>query len=217
VNKYLADAATFPRDARQAWRNDGAHGVWSEIAERTVYRVVRTAHFDLYERDLAGVKHVQAPEGLDVRMLLPEEHAKLGALMTSRRRAHLGRNPGGRTVFAALRDEIVVGYSWWSSSIDSVFDFSPLTLPADAVFHGFVHVARGERHRGTANALFSAGEGYFHQRGMRTCWFLMSSTNIVGARTARARWGGRSRHIARLSHRKLPFHMSRTLSITDRS
>lgn len=217
MNKYLADAAAFPRDARQAWRSDGAHGLWLEIAERTVYRIARSAHFDLYERDLENVKRVAAPDGLEVRMLGRDEHAKLGALMTSRRRAQLERDAVNRTIFAALRDGIVVAYSWWTDTFDSVLDFSPITLPADAIFHGFVHVSRAERHRGTAGALFSAGEGYFFEHGKHACWFLINSANITGARAARGRWGGRSRHVARLSYRRLPFHTTRTLSITEPS
>jgi GNAT superfamily N-acetyltransferase len=217
VNKYLLDAATFPGDVRQAWRSDGAHGLWLELAERTVYRLARAADYDLYERDLTTVRHVATPNGLEVRMLARDEHAKLGALMTSRRRAQLDRDPVDRIVFAALRDGIVVAYSWWTHTFDTALDFSPLTLPSDAIFHGFVHVARAERHRGTAGALFGAGEGYFFERGIRACWFLINSENIAGARAARGRWGGRSRHIARLSYRKLPFRTTRTLTVTEPS
>jgi GNAT superfamily N-acetyltransferase len=215
VNKYLADAATFPGDARLAWRTDGAHGVWAEIAERTLYRVARSAHYDLYERDLATVKRVAPPDGLEVRLLAREEHSRLGALITSRLRARLDRTPIDRTVFAALRDDIVVGYSWWTRSFDSALDFSPLALPSDAIFHGFVHVARSERHHGTAGALFSAGERYFLERGARFCWFLLESTNIAGARAAGGRSGGRTRHVARLAYRKFPFLTTRALTITD--
>jgi len=69
VNKYLADAATFPGDARLAWRTDGAHGLWAEFAERTLYRVARSAQYDLYERELATVKRVPAPEGLELEIV----------------------------------------------------------------------------------------------------------------------------------------------------
>jgi GNAT superfamily N-acetyltransferase len=215
VNKYLVDVATFPGDARHAWRTDGARGLWDEIAERTVYRIARSAHYDLYERDLATIRHVPPPDGLEVRMLAPDEHATLGTLMTRRRRAQLAREAAHRTVFAAMRDGVVVGYSWWTPTFDSALDFSPLVVPADAIFHGFVHVERAERHRGTAGALFSAGETYFHDRGTRVCWFLIRSSNIAGARTARGRWGGRSRHVARLSYWKFPFRTKRTLTLTE--
>jgi GNAT superfamily N-acetyltransferase len=215
VNKYLRDIATFPVDARQAWRTDGPHGLWEEVAERTVYRIARVAHYDLYERELAAIKHVPPPNGLDVQMLEAEAHEKLGTLMTRRRRAQLAHNAANRTVFVALRDGVVVGYSWWTTTFDGALDFSPLELPRDAIFHGFVHVERTERHRGTAGALFSAGEGYFRERGARVCWFLIKSTNVVGARTARARWGGRSRHIARLSYWKLPFRSKRELTMGE--
>ena len=215
MNKYLRDIVTFPADARHAWRTDGAHGLWDEIAERSVYRIARVAQYDLYERELAMIEHVPPPDGLDVQLLRADDHAKLGALMTRRRCAQLARGTANRTVFAALRDGVVVGYSWWSTTIDSALDFSPLALPADAVFHGYVHVERTERHRGTAAALFSAGETYLHERGARVCWFLIKSTNTVGARTARARWGGRSRHVARLSYSKLPFRIKRTVTLGE--
>jgi GNAT superfamily N-acetyltransferase len=217
VNKYLADAATFPGDARLAWRTDGAHGLWAEIAERTVYRIARSAHYDLYERELATVKQVSPPDGLEVRMLAREEHSRLGALVTSRLRARLDRTPIDRTVFAALRDDIIVGYSWWTTTFDSALDFSPLALPPDAIFHGFVHVARIERHRGTAGALFSAGERYFFEHGKRVCWFLLESRNVSGARAAGGRSGGRTRHVASLAYRKFPFRTTRALTITDPS
>ncbi|MDQ2768010.1 MAG: hypothetical protein M3Y30_12740 [Gemmatimonadota bacterium] len=217
MNKYLCDIATFPADARRAWRTDGAHGVWDEIAERTLYRIARSAQYDLYERDLATIKHVAPPEGVAVRMLGREEHAILDMLMTRRKRAQLARAEVSRTVFVAMRDGLVVGYSWWAPTFDSALDFAPLALPPDAIFHGYVHVERAERHRGTASALFSAGEMYFHARGARVCWFLSKSTNIVGARTARGRWGGGSRHVARLSYRRAPFRSKRTLTLFEDS
>lgn len=217
MNKYLTDAATFPGDARLAWRTDGAHGLWAEIAERTLYRIARSARYDLYERDLATVKHVPPPDGLDVRVLARDEHALLRTLVTSRMRVRLDRAARDRTIVAALRDEIVVGYSWWTRSFDSALDFSPLTLPPDAIFHGFVQVARTERHRGLAGALFSAGERYFFERGARVCWFLLESTNVAGARAAGGRSGGLTRHVARLSYRKLPFRTTRALTITELS
>lgn len=215
MNKYLRDIATFPGDARLAWRTDGARGLWDEIAERTVYRIARVAHYDLYERELSAITAVPPAEGLAVHLLRAEEHDKLGALMTRRRRAQLARGMAPRTIFCALRDGVVVGYSWWSPTFDSALDFSPLVLPADGIFHGFVHVERAERHRGTASALFSAGERYLHERGARVCWFLIKSTNLAGAHTARGRWSGRSRHIARLSYWKLPFRSKRALTLGE--
>lgn len=215
MNKYLRDARTLPGDARRAWRTDGAHGLWVEIAERTVYRVARTGRYDLYERELAGVRQLTPPEGLEVRMLAASEHALLDRFMTRRRRAQLERGGPPRTVFAALRDGAVVGYSWWAHEFDVLMSFEPLVLPADAVFHGYVHVERSERHHGTASALFSAGESYLQANGARLCWFLSSTSNVIGARTARARWGGRTRHVARLRYWKLPFRTIRRLTLVD--
>ncbi len=213
MNKYILDVATFPADARHAWRTDGAHGLWTELAERTLFRITRSAHYDLYERDLATVKHVAPPAGVEVQMLGASDDGLLAAVMTRRRRAQLERDLASCTIFAALRDGVVVGYSWWTHFFDSALDFSPLSLPSDAVFHGYVHVARAERHRGTASALFSAGERCLLDRGARVCWFLIKSTNVAGARTARGRWGGRSRHIAELSYSKTPFRTKRRLTI----
>ena len=217
MNKYLRDVATFPGDARHAWRTDGAHGLWTELAERTLFRVARSATYNLYERELATITNVAPPEGVEVRILAGHEHAMLGRLMTRRRRTQLERDAASRTVFAALRNGTVVGYSWWTSHFDSALDFSPLTLPSDAVFHGFVHVERTERHRGMASALFSAGERYFFDRGTRVCWFLIKSANIAGARGARGRWGGRSRHVAQLSYWKFPFQTKRRLTLLQPS
>jgi ribosomal protein S18 acetylase RimI-like enzyme len=217
VNKYLRDVTTFPTDARLAWRTDGARGLWAELAERTFFRIVRSASYNLYERDLATVKNVAPPAGVEIRMLAPSEHAMLGAVMTRRRHAQLERNLATRTVYVALRSGAVVGYSWWAPYLDTALDFSPLTLPSDAIFHGFVHVERAERHRGTASALFSAGERQFFDRGTRSCWFLVKSSNIAHARTARGRWGGRSRHIAQLSYLKTPFYSKRRLTLAESS
>lgn len=215
--KYLVDAVTFPGDARLAWRTDGMRGLWTELGERTVFRIARWAHYNLYERELTAIKDVSPPAGVVVRMLASPEHAMLGALMTRRRRASLERDSANRTVFAALRNGVVVGYSWWAPHFDSPLDFSPLVLPANTIFHGFVHVERAERHHGMAAALFSAGERYFFDRGVQLCWFLIKSTNIAGARAARGRWGGRSRHIAQLSYLKLPFRTKRRLTLTENS
>jgi GNAT superfamily N-acetyltransferase len=215
LNKYLLDVATFPGDARHAWRTDGVRGLWTELAERTIFRIARTAHYNLYERDLSTITDVAPPDGVEIRMLGPTEHAMLGAIMTRRRRAQLERDLASRTIFAAFRNGTVVGYSWWAPYFDSALDFSPLTLPADATFHGFVHVERAERHRGTARALFSAGERYLFDRGAQACWFLIKSTNIAGARWARGRWGGRSRHIAQLSYWKIPFRTRRRLTLSE--
>ncbi len=215
MNKYVADAATFPRDARVAWRSDGARGLWAEIAERTVYRVARTAHYDLYERDLATSGRVAPPAGLEVRRLDREELELLHVLMTSHRRAHLARDTAHCTMFAAFRGEHIVGYSWCTTNFGSILDFSPLTLPPDSIFHGYVHVARDERHRGTASALFSESDRFFYEQGVRAIWYLLNPTNVRGARAASGRSSGHIRHIARLSYRKLPFHTSRTLTVTE--
>lgn len=215
MNKYLRDARTFPADALQAWRTDGVHGLWEEIAERTLFRVARAARYDLYERDLSTVRITAPPAGVEIRMLGAAEHSLLDRLMTRRRRAQLDRGGPQRTVFAALRHGRVVGYSWWTHDFDGLISFAPLILPTDAVFHGYVHVERAERHHGTASALFSAGERYLHEQGAQLCWFLIKSTNVAGARTARGRWGGRSRHVARLSYRRLPFRTVRQLTVID--
>ena len=215
MNKYLLDIATFPGDALLAWRADGAHGLLTELAERSVFRVARSAHYNLYERDLSTITHVAPPEGVEIKMLAPRDHTLLDALLTHRRRAQLERDLASRTIFAALRQGAVVGYSWWTPFFDSALDFSPLALPSDAIFHGYVHVARAERHRGTASALFSAGERYLRERGARACWFLIKTTNIAGSRTARGRWGGLSRHIAQLSYWKYPFRTTRRLTLAE--
>lgn len=213
MNKYLLDIATFPGDALVAWRTDGAHGVVTELAERSLFRIARSAHYNLYERDLSTIPHIPAPEGVEIRLLDPGEHALLGAFMTRRRRAQLERDLTSRTIFVALRDGAIVGYSWWAPYFDSALDFAPLSLPADATFHGYVHVERAERRRGTASALFSAGERYLHESGALWCWFLIKSTNIAGARTARGRLRGRSRPIAKLSYWKTPFRTWRKLTL----
>lgn len=215
MNKYLRDVRTLPGDARQAWRTDGAHGLWDEIAERTVYRVARAARYDLYERDLSTIRLTTPPAGVEVRMLSDSEHVLLDRLMTQRWRAQLDRGGPQRTVFAAMRDGRVVGYSWWTHGFDGLMSFAPLVVPENAVFHGFVHVERAERHHGTASALFSAGESYLFAQGAQRCWFLTKTTNKAGARTARGRWGGRSRHIARLSYWKLFFRTIRRLTVLD--
>jgi GNAT superfamily N-acetyltransferase len=213
LNKYLLDIATFPGDVLHAWRTDGANGLWTELAERTLFRIARSASYNIYERDLSTVPTVPAPEGVEIRLLDPGEHTLLASFMTQRRRAQLVRDIESRTIFVALREGVIVGYSWWTPFIDSPLDFSPLSLPANATFHGFVHVERAERKRGTASALFSAGERYLHRLGAQTCWFIIKSTNIGGARTARGRLRGRSKHIAELSYRKTPFRTRRTVTL----
>ncbi|MDQ2932040.1 MAG: GNAT family N-acetyltransferase [Gemmatimonadota bacterium] len=105
--------------------------------------------------------------------------------MTRWRRASLERGADDRTVFAALRDGVVVGYSWWAPDFDAALDFSPLFLPQNAIFHRFVHVERTERHRGTASALFSAGELYFFERGIESCWFLIPRSRSASISRAR--------------------------------
>ena len=125
MNKYLRDVATFPTDARLAWRTDGAQGLWAELAERTFFRIVRSASYNLYERDLATIKIV-APRGWRRGSACShrrESTAMLGAVMTRRRHAQLGRNLATRTVFVALRNGAVVGYSWWTPYFDTALDF----------------------------------------------------------------------------------------------
>ena len=215
MNKYLRDALTLPGDARQAWRTDGARGFCGEIAERTVYRVVRRGRYDLYDRDLSAVRVIAPPAGVEVRMLEAGEHSLLDALMTQRRHAQLERDGPPRTIFAALREGRLVGYSWWTHEIDALVSFAPLVLPSNAVFHGFVHVDRSARHQGVANALFSAGEGYLAEHGAQLCWFLSRTVNVDGANNARGRWRGQSRHIAQLTYWKLPFRTIRRLTLVD--
>jgi GNAT superfamily N-acetyltransferase len=213
LNKYLLDIATLPGDALLAWRTDGAYGLITELAERSVFRIARAARYNLYERDLSTIPSIPAPEGVEIRLLDPSEYALLGAFMTQRRRAQLERDLTRRTIFVALRESVIVGYSWWAPYFDSALDFSPLSLPSDATFHGYVHVERAERRRGTASALFSAGEHFLHESGARWCWFLIKSTNIAGARTARGRLRGHSRHVAELSYLKMPLRTWRQLTL----
>ena len=147
-------------------------------------------------------------------MLAPDEHERLGARhdatadasARARRRgvarssspcatAPSSATPGGRP----------------PSTPPSTFRLS--SLPADAIFHGFVHVERAERHRGISTALFSAGEMFLHERGTRELLVPHEDRECRG-RARRARQMGRplAAHCATLSYLKVGSRTRRTLS-----
>lgn len=209
MNRYAADILSLPGDARAGWRTLGASGVIEALAERSVYRLVRTARYGVFERDLTTVRPVTTPPGVVIREIAPAEIPRLEPLMMNRAYARYIARAEGRTCFAAFRDDTIVGYSWWSSAIDGPLDLSPLVLPPDANFHGFVAVERRERRRRIGSALLACGGQWFREQGIRRSWFLVRSTNQLGGALARRRVAPPARPVAELRYWKLPFATKR--------
>ena len=221
VNKYLVDVSDIsrrcPAGVAHRWRAP-ASGL--EIAERTLYRVARVGALrPVRARPFGDQARRAAGRGGGAHARSGTSTTMLGALMTRRQtRAARARSANSHRLRGAARRRgrrlLVVDVR--SSTARSTFRRS--SLPADAIFHGYVHVARAERQRGIATCAVQRGRDVFPRPRRARSAGSSSRPRMPRALAPRARerWGGRSRHIARSrATPRSPSARRRTLKLSE--
>jgi len=207
LGKYVTDVRTFPHDASLAWRLEGWSGVWSELRERTIYRLVRTGHFVVIEQDLASFRSTPAPSGVRIGLVTQDEWPRLGEIVGSRRlaryREHASR---GRVCVGAWRGDRPIGYTWISDRMEADVEVYPLPLPADAAYLWDLYVIPAERSNGVGSALVSARLQYARDQGFRAGWRMISPRNTASLRTLSKTSGEGTRIRGELRYRKWLAH-----------
>jgi GNAT superfamily N-acetyltransferase len=203
MGKYLFDARTLPHDAWLAWQLEGWAGVWSEIRERTVYRVHRRGHFLVIEQDLSSFRAVPPPSGVGLGEVTEDEWPRLGEIIGSRKLVRYRANAArGRTCIAAWRGDRPIGYTWVSDRMEAEIEVYPLPLPEYAAYLWDLYVIPEERGSGVGSALVAARLDHALQRGFRTGWRMISPRNKASLRTLDKTSGPGTRVLGEIHFRK---------------
>lgn len=201
--RYLSDARTLPHDARLAWHLEGWAGVWSEIRERTVYRLHRRGHFLVIEQDLSSFHPAPLPSGVGLAEVTEEEWPRLGEIIGTRKLVrYRGNAARGRICIAAWRGDRPIGYTWVSDRMEADIEVYPLPLPESAAYLWDLYVIPKERGSGVGSALVAARLDYARQRGFRTGWRMISPRNKASLRTLDKTSGPGTRILGEIHYRK---------------
>lgn len=184
ANKYLEDCRTLPSDAALAYRLGGLRGVWEVVAERTLYRLMRTGHMCIFAQLLDSAPEITLPDGVCIRPLTAEELPKLAGIVTHRNLALFrARLAAGRHGLVAWRGARPIGYGWVAESLGPDVTAYPLQLPADAAYLWDLYVVPAERSNGIGSALAGARLRVARERGFREGWRMISPSNAPSLRT----------------------------------
>lgn len=200
--KYARDARTFPADAHAAWEREGARGVWTEVAYRSVYRLARWSRSYVIEQDVAGGRELRVPGVVVEPFEGPWD--RLGTLATGRELALMAMiRERGRTCFVAWRGGRPVGYTWCSERMEPDIEIYQLPLPPDAAYLWNLYVPPAERSGGIGSALASSRLAWAHARGLRRGWRVIRRDNAASLRTVDKTSGGHARVLGELRYVKL--------------
>jgi GNAT superfamily N-acetyltransferase len=201
--KYWRDLRTFPGDAALAWKQRGLSGVRDEVANRTLFRIVRWGRLLVFEQSLSSFREHPPPPGVEIEEFRGD-WSELSSIAT--RREILGFEKAaanGRICLVARRAGRPIGYTWVSFSIDPAVETYQLPLPASAAYGWNLFVVPSERGSGTGTALISARLVYTRGRGRTHAWRLIAPWNKPSMRTNEKTAAGGSRQVATLSYLKL--------------
>jgi GNAT superfamily N-acetyltransferase len=191
--KYLRDARSFPGDAANAWRREGLRGIGTELAYRSLYRIVRWSRSFVIAQDVASSRDVPPPRGIDISRFAGPDWDLLHPIASDRERhAFEDISARGRTCLVAWRGERPVGYTWCSERIELEVESYPLPLPPDAVYLWGLYVPSAERSGGIGTALASARLRWARERGYRRAWRVIATRNVPSFRTVTKTAGLRS-------------------------
>ena len=188
------------RDIRIGVRTAGLSEFGSQVLAETIGRVHEQQRLLVIEQDLAVVREVRTPEGVEIEPFTGD-WAGLSPIMTSRAMARFRKRfDAGRTCLLAHREDRPIGYTWISHSMDPDIEFLPLALPEDAAYLWDLFVIRGERGSGTGSALTSARLAAARSSGFKLGWRAISPDNKPSVRTAEKT--GSVRIIGELTYRR---------------
>jgi GNAT superfamily N-acetyltransferase len=184
LGKYLADCRTFPADAALSYQLTGIRGVWEAMADRTIYRVIRTGHVMVFAQMLESAPEVPPPAGVAIRPLTADDWPALSKIATQRSLASFRQlAANGRHGLVAWRGSEAIGYGWIAERIGPDVTACPLDLPPHAAYLWDLYVVPAERSNGVGSALASARVQLARRLGFREGWRMIAPSNGASLRT----------------------------------
>lgn len=183
VARNVRDLRALPGDLRAAWRRHRWPGVREELLDRTLHRIHRTRRFYLFERDLV-VPVTTAPDGVSARLLTPEDLPAFARVASARDVARAARMlERGRECMAAWAGGAIVGWVWMCPRMEADLEYYPLPLPPGTVYFMDLYVLPGWRRSGLGVWIGLRARALCLERGYRSGWRLIETTNEGALRT----------------------------------
>jgi GNAT superfamily N-acetyltransferase len=184
LGKYLADCRTFPGDAALSYRMAGVRGVWDALADRTLYRVLRTGHLIVFAQRLESAPEVPPPPGVVIRPLSDDDWVALATITTQRSLTGFRKlAANGRHGLVAWRGAEPIGYGWVAEQIAPDVTACPLAMPPYAAYLWDLYVVPAERSNGVGSALASARVQLARRLGFKEGWRMIAPSNGASLRT----------------------------------
>jgi ribosomal protein S18 acetylase RimI-like enzyme len=184
IEKYRRDWSSFPSDAALGYRAEGVRGVWSALAERSVYRVFRMGRLTVYAQPLGNIPVLPPPPGIRVAAIRDEEWPVFSSLVSQRNLSRFrARAQAGCHCLVAWRGSTPLGYAWVAEQITPLVSEVPPPLPPDAAYLWDLFVIPGERGNGIGSALAHARLHTAQALGFREGWRMISPSNTASIRT----------------------------------
>jgi GNAT superfamily N-acetyltransferase len=203
LDKYLADARSFPADAALAWRHERWRGVWDALAPRSVHRVFRRGRLTVFAQPLAAAREVPPPPGVRLAPLAEENWPALQEVVTRRDLERFRRLADlGHLCILAWRGSRPIGYAWVALRMEPEVSLCPVPLPADAAYLWDLYVVPAERSSGVGSALAGARLRLARERGYRVGWRMIERSNHASLRTL-VKSGGTARVVGEVRYVKL--------------
>lgn len=203
LDKYIADARTFPADAALAYRLSGMRGVWGALADRTLHRVLRTGHLIVFAQPLGSAREIPPPPGVTIRPLSDKDWPALSRIVPQRSLALFRALAAkGRHGLIAWRGSEPIGYGWVAERIGPDVTACPLAMPPHAAYLWDLYVVPAERSNGVGSALASARVQLARGLGFREGWRMIAPTNRASLRTL-AKTGTDTRRVGELRFIKI--------------
>ena len=182
--KYAEYCRTFPADAMLAYRLEGMGGAWDTLRQRTIDRILYTAHLVVFAQLLDSAAEVPPPPGVVIRRLQESDWPALATMVLQRNLTRFRALAAeGRHAVLAWRGSKPIGYGWVAASLSPDVTSCPLELPPDAAYLWDLYVIPAERSNGVGSALASARIQVARECGFREGWRMISPANAASLRT----------------------------------
>ena len=184
LDKYAVDCRTFPADAMLAYRLEGLSGAWDTLRQRTIDRILYTAHWVVFAQPLDSAPQLAPPPGVVIRRLQESDWPALAGLVMQRNLQRFrALTAAGRHAVIAWRGSQPIGYGWVAASLGPDVTSCPLELPPEAAYLWDLYVVPAERSNGVGSALASARIQVARECGFREGWRIISPSNSASLRT----------------------------------